>query len=556
MFFQGNRRLLILIPVVFVVVGALALYLLPDWRNSLLANHYASRAEALEKAGAHEPARLMAIKALKHDKDCLPAIDLLLTEVPSTDTSGALFLRCRVADLRPGDLNNLRLLALIAINGGSYPIAAQAIHDLERRNGKPAEVLELRTRLAAAKGDFDEALNQAQFLLEKDPKNQVGHLLRALSQIMQNRASDRPAAEKELREILVIEPSTVEAQRGLRLAAQQDKDLAHALEYSSAIVAGPHSRFDDWLVHSDLLYQQNPEKLPQILTDLTSHADTNPTALSLIGAWLCKHARFDQIEAWVQNTKALQANPILAQSVRVQSLIANQAWALACTFLKPLNWKQLEYHRLALLARAERELNQPYFKDWSAATEAALKSPDTSRTLGEIVAEWPAWKEEYADYLWSIAKRDPSNLGWALSALSKHYQTTKSVLGLLRVSEELYRNYPSSESAQNMLAYYSLLQKTYMERAYRLSETLYVGHSRNPEFARTYALALLRQDKPKDALNVLDKLRPEQLASPDVAIVYTASLAGNGRLDEARKIRAGVEPTQLLPEELELVKFE
>jgi hypothetical protein len=408
----------------------------------------------------------------------------------------------------------------------------------------------------AAQGHFPEAQAQAQLLLEKDPGNAVGRLIRALAQIHGGNAAEFPNAEKELQDLLALNPLILEARRGLRQAALLRKDLARANELSTSIVADPMARFDDWLTQAEILLRQQPDHLPELLTELTTHAETNPQSLALIAGWLRKNGQSARIAPWVNGCKALQANPIIAQMILADTLMEQKFWLQLSTLLKPLKWDQLDFHRLALLARALREQHEGFSDAWNAATAAALESPSSTNQLAETITSWPGWQDEAEDFLWQAEKKDPKNLRWALTTLGAQYQNRKNTRGLLRVSEELYRTFPSSEPIQNNLAFYSLLLNTFVERAFRISNELYVAHSQAPEIVSTYSLALIRKNDFKKALQVLAQLPAERLSRNDIAPYYAAALAGNGRAGEAHELRERINQTNLLPEERELLKFE
>lgn len=77
----------------------------PELSRSWLANRYAGRAEALNKGGAHQAARLAAIKALSINPDCLRALKALLDNSDSTPND-LLLIRAKIAALTPGDQDN------------------------------------------------------------------------------------------------------------------------------------------------------------------------------------------------------------------------------------------------------------------------------------------------------------------------------------------------------------------------------------------------------------------------------------------------------------------
>ena len=555
MLFLSTRRLLISIPIFLLVAAGLFIGLRPGLRNAWVANRYAARAEALTLTGGHEAARLSATKALGFDRNCVRAYRALLAEVPQSDFNDIIFIRSRLADLVPGDHGNLRMLVLFGIYSGRFDLSARAIKDLESGKFDGSQVLELEARLSAAQGDFPESEKQAQLLLQKDPANPAGRLILALAQIHEGKSSEWPKAEKELEELLTVRALRLEAERGLRHLALLRKDIPRAEKYSNGVVADPMARFDDWLNHAEILYQRSPERLPELLAELTTHTESDPKGLPLIAAWLRKNGQTDRIVPWMDSCKALQTNPIIAQSIRAETLMDQKAWPQLSAYLEHLRWTPNDYFRLTLLARAHREQNLGFLKAWKSATEEALKRPESARQLAEIISSWPDWQAEKEAFLWDAGQKDPRNLRWALAGLSEIYQKEKNTKGLLRVAEEYYRTYPSSEPIQNNLAFYSLLENTFLDRAFRISDALYLAHPNAPEIVSTYTLALLRRHEPQKALAALSKLPPEILSRHDIAPYYAAVLAANGLFADARKVKNQINQDDLLPEERDLLKF-
>lgn len=521
-----------------------------------LANRYAGRAEALTKGGAHQAARLAAVKALSIDPDCLRALKALLDNSDSTPND-LLLIRDKIAGLTPGDQENQCNLALVAIACQRFDIAGQVIDKLEHDHFPATGLLELRARLAAAQGNLPEADSQAQLLLQKDPKHPAGRLIHALALVSKANPADLPAADKALEELLAVDSLKLEAQRGLRQSALLQKQIARAKQFSEAITSNPSAtRFDDWLNHSEILFQENPERLPEILKELTTRAESNPQALGAIAMWLRKNGQADRVVPWAEGCKALQNNPVLTQMIQADTLLFQKGWPRLSSYLLPLNWGNQEYYRLALLARALREQNEAFSTTWNSATAAAIPNHSSATQLAALIASWQGWEEQQSEFLWLVAGKDPSNFRWALSSLNELYQAQKNTSGLLRVSEELHRLFPSNEGIQNNLAFYSALLNTRLDRAVPLIETLYQAHPQEPEIASTFSLAMLRKGEFKKALEALEKLPPAQRSSKAIAPYFAAALAANGRMAEALKIKESVDSASLLPQEIELLQFQ
>jgi tetratricopeptide (TPR) repeat protein len=553
--FWSIKRILVSVVILLVLGVGIFQAVHPEVSKRWLANRYANKAEILAKNGAHQAAHVAALKALEYDPENLRTLEALLSEIPESSPNELLFVRARIGDLKPNDQENLGQLALLAISQGQWMVASKVIDQLEKVQSNPIVTLELRARLAAGQNDFADAEQQAQLLLQRDPKNPAGRLIRLIARIDRGNASSRAEAEADLQDLLTLEPFKLEALRGLRQLAILNTEFARAKGYSESIIAAAEARFDDWLTHGEILFEDHPEQVPEILKLITPHAQADPQALAAIALWLRKIGCVDLVQPWVDQTEALRKNPVTAQMIQADTLMFRKAWPELGAFLIPLKWGGLEFYRLALLARSFRERNESFAIYWNAATTEALKEENSSMKLAEIIATWNGWEPQRDEFLWSIAQKFPSEMRRVLSTLNQFYQGQKNTTGLLRVSEELIRVYPSNEMVKNNLAFFSLLLNTQTDRSLRLMEELYAAHPKAPEIASTYSLAMLRKRDFKKALEVLEQLPAEARNNNAIAPYYAAALAANGRGPEALQVKQSINQADLLPEEKQLLEF-
>ncbi len=553
-------------PVRIWISGAIAVALLggafglvrsgawDQWR----AGRYAKRAQVLLDAGAREAARAGCVRALQLDPKCADAIRTMINAIPANDDRNEIVLRSKLADLDPNDQANLQRLALVSISTKSLRVASKAIADLTRKLGECREVFELRGRLYAAEGDLEKAGIQARELIQRDPANPVGRLILALSQVLTGPAEALDHAERELRELSQSKTLGIEALRGLRQAAIRRGDNGHALEISTKLVAEPTANFADWLIHAEQLVRAQPERVDPVLADLTARAKDDDQAFGLIAAWLHASGHADLIEKWAKSNAAMQRHRVTSEMIRVVSFAKQGAWNRIVELLEKSAWEKLDFLRQAHLARAYRQQHSAFLSSsaWSAATKDALREPESTRKLADAVQSWPEWQDEYTDFLWTAQSRNPRNLLWALSDLMRHYEAAKDTASLLRVSEELLKANPASESAKNNCAFYSLLLNASPDRAGRFATELFNAHPSDPSIVSTYALSLLRQNRAAQALAVLQKLPAAAQNSPAIAVYLALAQKGAGQTDAALKTARNIKKGALLREEAELLTAE
>ena len=86
-------------------------------------------------------------------------------------------------------------------------------------------------------------------------------------------------------------------------------------------------------------------------------------------------------------------------------------------------------------------------------------------------------------------------------------------------------------------------------RALEIARELYTKEPANPVFVSTYAFALYCMGENPKALEVMKKLKPEELQDPSVAAYYSAILTKAGLKSEAESYAKIGRNAALLPEE-------
>ena len=96
--------------------------------------------------------------------------------------------------------------------------------------------------------------------------------------------------------------------------------------------------------------------------------------------------------------------------------------------------------------------------------------------------------------------------------------------------------------------------KLNLTKVYEQAKELYTERPDHAVIASTYAFALHLRGNTPEALSVLQKLKPEALEDPSVALYYGVMLSASGQPDQARKYLGLAQPTKLLPEEKHLLE--
>jgi predicted Zn-dependent protease len=119
---------------------------------------------------------------------------------------------------------------------------------------------------------------------------------------------------------------------------------------------------------------------------------------------------------------------------------------------------------------------------------------------------------------------------------------------------QMYSTNPSNVHIKNNLATILLLEKSDLNKAYRLAQESYTSEPDNPFYACTYAYSLLLQSRNQEAAKVIGSLKASYLKNPSIAAYYGIVEAQTGNTKAAGPALKVARTARLLPEELQLVQ--
>lgn len=170
------------------------------------------------------------------------------------------------------------------------------------------------------------------------------------------------------------------------------------------------------------------------------------------------------------------------------------------------------------------------------------------------LAGYWAWQDAGERTLWAITRAYPLQ-AWAHQTLFNFYrerrdtENMRALIGELRDRDGSLLRYQHDWALLTMLTIHSPAWNMAKQTMYQL----YQLDAKNPFYVTGYAFALALADRANEALEVVQKLTPEELAWPDRA-PYLAYIYGMARRRAEFARAAAVEPNlpTLLPEELAL----
>jgi hypothetical protein len=236
-----------------------------------------------------------------------------------------------------------------------------------------------------------------------------------------------------------------------------------------------------------------------------------------------------------------------------ECFLAARDWAGLQSRLDAQRWDELEFLRLAFLARAHREQGRKEIADacWQRAMNATAARVEQAAGLVQLAIEW-GWASEAEDLSWVAVRRAPGQT-WPLQALLRHYTATTNTAGLYRVHQAMLERDPKSLALKNNLAMYGLLLNRDLRQAATLAREVYDADKTNAFFVSTYAFSLHVQGKSAEALKLMQALPEAELRRPEIATYYAVLLSAAGEREKAGAYFTVAEKGQLLPEEHRLL---
>jgi hypothetical protein len=271
-----------------------------------------------------------------------------------------------------------------------------------------------------------------------------------------------------------------------------------------------------------------------------------------LGAYLSSNEMIAEARQWMDSLPAKTREDEGVQLAYAALLVVQKEYAQLDAYLRPLRWTENEYARHALLAFAARQRgNERAFAEaWNLAVIEVGNNPRRLQALLARASLWN-WPEQRIELLWKRFALDPRDKA-TRQQLGTWERSKNNTQGLHRLFSRINENDPGDLEYKNNYAYASLLLGTSLDRAYTAAKENYEADPKNPYYAATYALSLYKQNKPQDALQVLETLGVGSLASEERTLLHGVLLMANGRYDEGQQTTAHLKLDRLLPEERRL----
>jgi Flp pilus assembly protein TadD len=514
-----------------------------------------TEARAFFEKGDFCSASLTARQAIRLDPKNAAMCRLMAQIADAVDSPEAIPWWSRVVQLEGARWSSVAPLVAAAMRFKETAVAEQALGQIPEGERKTVAYNQLMgacsvatRQLGLAEGYFSEAEKLA-------PQNVSIRLNLASVRLQSTRRETVDQARAALDQLRQDPQTSTAALRILLGDARSHADTGRALELARELADKPGGTFQDQIDYLEVLQDASSPEFPPRLAALQKAVEEKPAPVTVLARWMNNHNMAAQSLEWMNQQPAIVRIQMPVPLALSESLTALRKWDELRALVAKEKWWDLDFLRLAILARAARETShKDEFKlKWENAIIETQGDVKLLSMLGRLVDGW-GWTAE-AEQVWWLIARHSTGQSAALHSLDKLYVRTKNTPGRCRVAERVYELDPGNPVAANNVAALSLLLGLNPEKAHRIALENYRKHPEVADIASTYAFSLYRQKKSGEGVEVLKSFPEAVLRQPSIAVYYGLVLASAGD-------RAGAQPfldiaeksPDLLPEESALIK--
>ena len=539
---------------VLAVLGAAGYWLGVPHYHRFLEARYSQQAAQFLARGDFTRAYLRARQVLRLNPDNAAATRVTADLAELANSPFSIYWRQRTVLLAPVSSNRLAL-ASTAMRTETFPFetAAKTLDEIEAASRRSSAYQLVAGALALRLNDLEQAEQHYAEAVKLQPEDPICRMSLAVLRLQ----SSNPRLIKDSRTTLELLQTDRQvglvALRSLVAESAARRDFKRAEQLSSQLLSNTQAAFSDTVVHLALLQANAGTNFATFLREAEQKAMQHPFYIGELAAWLNQFGFASDSLAWLRSLPRPLANQGLIPLAIADAYVALKDWRHLEAYLQSEHWEGLEHIRLALLAFAAR--NEPGAQHYDLAWRRALslaETPASVNLLAQMAAGW-GWQTEVEQLLWQAASRFRKQ-PWPLTSLRNLYIGQKNSRGLRRVFEAMVANDPKDKVAKNNFTMLSLLLGNDLAAAHRDAAELHEAQPENAAFASTYAFSLYLQGKAREGLEVLRALKPEELASPEMAVYYGLLLSADGQRDASKDYLDKSSRAFLLPEELALVE--
>lgn len=464
--------------------------------------------------------------------------------------------RKTVLELEPGGVEDIYMLAANSVALGLHVEAQAALDQLPPEEKETKRAWNIQAALALTQGQLDEGRALLTEMAERFGQDEHLQLNLAKLQLISPDAEEKAQGREALQVFRRHEKHGAEALRALTKDAMQEGDLDLAQRRVNELLAHPKTEAQDFLLRLSIIQKQNPEEFHAEMVRQMEVVGDDAYSAQFYLNWLLQKDWPDQALALVPvMDPKLKESPLISLLLG-QALVRAGRWSEFAEEHATTDWAELEFLRLAYLARAKQlsggriEEWEPLWQQSVAATGQQAKS---LQVLAQTAAGW-GWGEQ-ALPVWKQLSETGEQPVLALQQMAAWHRTQRQARPLFNVYRQALRMLPRDVTVRNNYASYSLVLGEDLEAAHQLADQLYQENRDIPQIAGTYAHSLLLRGKPEEALAVLHTLNDEDREITEIALIEARALAAVGRQEAARTVMETINAEDLLIENEEQLRL-
>jgi cytochrome c-type biogenesis protein CcmH/NrfG len=448
-------------------------------------------------------------EVLKTNPRNIEACRMMAGLTEAARSRAALVWRQRVLELNPNSFEDRLALAQAALVFQDYPLATNTLAGVAEADKKTATYHNIAGTAALEGGHPDEAEAHFSESVRLDPANPIPLVSLAVVRLHRTNALDMAEARITLQRVIMTSTNAAlcsQARRELIVDALRFNDTSTALNLSQDLARQTNGNFTDKLLRLNVLMKTHSTEFKPTLAEYQHEAATNSAKLFDLANWQINQLSPAAALGWLQSLPMQTKTNQPAALLTAQCQISAKDWKGAQSFLQNQNWTELEFERHAFLARSLREqgLEESSKAEWQLALNGANGKKVDLNALFREAAQWN-WSSEAEQVLWTLVNSFPDEQSAAQELRHAFIVEgrTRSLLQLISI--QLRRN-PSDVALKNDLAMVALLLNDQDVKPYDLAREAYQKDSKNPSIVSTYAYSLYLQQKPAEALKVMQQL--------------------------------------------------
>ncbi len=552
------KRLAPVLGVVFVgvVITVLLIIYVPaayrSWRETRLLKY----ADKMLRQENFPEATRAAHEALKIKGDSLPAFTILAEATEQENDQETIAWRAQIARMLPHDLASQLNLVSAALRFGQLDIARKALERVPPNDRDKAAYHVVAGWLARAQGNEGDVEKHFAAAVRKEPNNDLYQFNLAVIQIRSEDEKKSAAARTTLQRLTKVSEFRAGALRALLSDAVQNNDLEAADGFAQELQLSQQVTFGDYLLCLDFYQKLDAKKFGGVLEKVKPVAARNADDLAKLMGWMNHHDLSAEVLKWQDKLKAEQTTHPPPAIAIAEAYAAVKNWSRLKRWTRSGDWGEAEFLRFAYEAYAVRRLH-PSDSDaefdslWSSAEYAAANKPERQADLARLATNWSLTSQ--AEQLWLQVSKNPPMRREAFDALIEIYRQKKDLQNLYLVMQRLHESSPNEVGATADLARLGLLIDRNSAENHRLAKEAYDKAPNEVNCAVTYAFSLYCQGRTAEGVEILKKLKPDQLHDPHAAVYTAVILLDQNQVDAAKEYVDAARKDVIFPEEKQLL---